>query len=63
MFRTSVGSHQGGIRRTKAASWTAENPEYDYEVNLFIALQCHVPNIYMQQDGQTHSVRRLPGKA
>jgi hypothetical protein len=63
MFRTSVGSHQGGIKRTKAASWTEQNPEYDYEVNLFIALQCHVPNIYMQQDGQTHSVRRLPGKA
>ena len=63
MFKTSVGSHQGGIRRTKAASWTVDNPQYDYEVNLFIALQCHVPNIYMQQDGQTHSVRRLPGKA
>jgi hypothetical protein len=63
MFRTSVGSHQGGIRRTKVANFDASNPQYDYEVNLFIALQCHVPNIYMQQDGQTHAVRRLPGKA
>lgn len=63
MFKTSVGSPQGGIRRTKVANFDAANPQYDYEVNLFIALQCHVPNIYMQQDGQTHSVRRLPGKA
>ena len=63
MFKTSVGSPQGGIRRTKVAGFDPANPQYDYEVNLFIALQCHVPNIYMQQDGQTHAVRRLPGKA
>ena len=63
MFRTSVGSPQGGIKRTKVANFDHTNPQYDYEVNLFIALQCYVPNIYMQQEGQTHSVRRLPGKA
>lgn len=63
MFRTSVGSPHGGIKRTKVAGFDPANPQYDYEVNLFIALQCHVPNIYMQQDGQTHAVRRLPGKA
>jgi hypothetical protein len=63
MFRSSLGSPQGAIRRTKASTWTTTSPVYDYEVNLLIALQCQVPNIYMQQEGQSHAVRRLPGKA
>jgi hypothetical protein len=62
-YRNSLGSHQGGIKRTKVANFSHLNPQYDYEINLFIALQCHVPNIYMQQEGQSHAVRRLPGKA
>jgi hypothetical protein len=63
MYRSSLGSHLGGIKRTKVANFSHLNPQYDYEINLFIALQCHVPNIYMQQEGQSHAVRRLPGKA
>ena len=62
-YRNSLGSHQGGIKRTKVANFSHLNPQYDYEINLLIALQCHVPNIYMQQEGQSHAVRRLPGKA
>jgi hypothetical protein len=63
MYRSSLGSHLGGIKRTKVANFSHLNPQYEYEINLFIALQCHVPNIYMQQEGQSHAVRRLPGKA
>jgi hypothetical protein len=63
MFRSSLGSPHGAIRRTRAATYTAVAPVYDYEINLLIALQCQVPNIYMQQEGQSHAVRRLPGKA
>jgi hypothetical protein len=63
MYRSSLGSHLGGIKRTKVANFSHINPQYDYEINLFIALQCNVPNIYMQQEGQSHAVRRLPGKA
>ena len=63
MFRSSLGSPQGAIRRTRAATYTSVAPVYDYEINLLIALQCQVPNIYMQQEGQSHAVRRLPGKA
>jgi hypothetical protein len=63
MFKTSVGSPVGGIRREKVANFNPQAPMYKYTVNFFIALQCLVPNIYMQQEGQANVVRRLPGKA
>ena len=63
MFRTSVGSPMGGIKREKVLPFNPASPKYKYTVNFFIALQCLVPNIYMQQEGQANVVRRLPGKA
>jgi hypothetical protein len=65
MFKTSIGGPIGGIKREKitGTAFDHNNPRYKYTVNFFIALQCLVPNIYMQQEGQANVVRRLPGKA
>ena len=53
----------GGIKREKVLPFNPASPKYKHTVNFFIALQCLVPNIYMQQEGQANVVRRLPGKA
>lgn len=61
MFRDSIGSRAGCIKRTQVSPFDANNPQYEYEVDLLVQLVAFVPNLLTQQGGQLSAQKRLPG--
>ncbi len=61
MFRDSLGSKAGCIKRTPISGGDANNPQFEYEVDLLVQLVAFVPNLLTQQGGQLSAQKRLPG--
>ena len=61
MFRDSLGSKGGCIKRTAITGSDPNNPQYEYEVDLIVQLVAFVPNLLTQQGGQLSAQKRLPG--